>query len=91
MNKPFRSKNTRMYCMLYGKIEKRIFEPSRGGIGTRLNVARTKFIKTIIDEMYVKASPKFAEIPKRISSPKNRAIQTLDSGPATATFASPHL
>ena len=32
-----------------GKKEKRIFEPSSGGIGTRLNIARAKFRRTIFE------------------------------------------
>ena len=32
-----------------GKKEKSILEPSSGGIGTRLNKARARFITTIIE------------------------------------------
>jgi hypothetical protein len=50
-NVPFRSRKFRASCMLFGKREKRILDPSSGGIGTRLKVARTKFIKTIMEAM----------------------------------------
>jgi hypothetical protein len=59
-------------------------------MGIKLNVAKTKFIRTIMKEMCVKASPNWADMPKRIIKPKNNAIHILDSGPATATIASPH-
>jgi hypothetical protein len=36
---------------LSGKKEKRILEPSRGGIGTRLKIPRAKFTITIVEVM----------------------------------------
>jgi hypothetical protein len=32
-----------------GIIEKRIFDPSRGGIGIKLNKANPRFVKTITE------------------------------------------
>lgn len=78
-----------MFWKRYGKIEKRIFDPSSGGIGTRLNVAKTKLMKTIVPMMEIKAESNDVKAPKRKSSPKKRAMQTLATGPATATMASP--
>src|ERR1051325_9571986 len=70
--------------------EKNIFEPSNGGIGMRLKITRTEFIRTVMDTKKNrdadKASPK-----KRMNSPKTRAIIRLERGPAKATIASPHL
>lgn len=43
--------------MWYGKKENSIFEPSKGGMGIRLNVARTKFIKIMVDDIYKNDSP----------------------------------
>ena len=34
-----------------GKKEKRILEPSSGGIGTRLNIPKARLIMTIIEVM----------------------------------------
>ncbi|MDQ5954703.1 MAG: hypothetical protein QG583_631 [Patescibacteria group bacterium] len=34
-----------------GKREKRIFEPSSGGIGTKLNIPKAKFMRTIVDSI----------------------------------------
>jgi len=55
----------------------------------RLNVARMRFIKTIVEAMKTKASPNCERTPERIRSPKKSAIDILDSGPAIATMASP--
>ena len=53
----FLSRNERTSSKLFGKTEKRILEPSSGGMGMRLNVARIRFIKTIITAIWTKASP----------------------------------
>ena len=34
-----------------GKREKRIFEPSSGGIGTKLNIPKARFIITIVESI----------------------------------------
>jgi len=59
--KPYLSRFSRtLKTKCCGKIAKSIFEPSSGGIGKRLNIAKTMFINTIPAEMFIKAS----EIPK---------------------------
>ncbi len=34
-----------------GKREKSIFEPSSGGIGTKLKIPKAKFIRTIVESI----------------------------------------
>ena len=87
INKLCFSKNVRTLCKLFGKMEKRILEPSSGGIGTRLKVAKMRLIKTI----RAKAPLSDGRKPERIKSPRIKAIQKFESGPARATKASPHL
>lgn len=89
---------TREYCCmnttnpyaLRGKKPKSIFEPSSGGIGTRLNIAKAKFIKTIVDTTVINLSPKYTA-PYLSKSPKTRAINRFANIPAAATMTSPHL
>jgi hypothetical protein len=49
--KAYCSKNTVMLAREYGRKENKIFEPSSGGIGTRLNMPKARFITTIIEVM----------------------------------------
>lgn len=74
-----------------GKIEYSIFDPSRGAIGIKLKIARTKLIKTTVNDISINelGSPRTPE--NLIKSEKNIAKIKLDTGPAAATINSPHL
>jgi len=89
---------TREYCSKkaiteykeFGKSEKSILEPSRGGIGTRLNIANPKLIKTIEETTETKLIETVLFIEKRKTSPKKIAKKRLDKTPAAATAIVPH-
>jgi hypothetical protein len=89
-NMEYLSKPWRTLLIFGGKIEKRIFEPSSGGIGRRLNTAKIIFIDTIYAQMTKKDWGKLIS-PKRIISPKTNAMRILDAGPAAAIRNSPIL
>lgn len=86
---PYLSKRSLVPLKLFGKIEKSIFDPSSGGIGTRLNTAKTRFVIITRTEIYRKLEENTR--PNLIKIPKNKAIKRLEAGPARATNASPHL
>ena len=72
-------------------MEASTFEPSSGGTGMRLNIARRILIKTTKLAISINAPDKTSkEVPKRIINPKINAIKMLTAGPAPATNASPH-
>ena len=77
-----------------GKREKSILEPSRGGIGMRLNIARARLVITIIEVIKYKLSDKEAFKPKkgmkRIIIPKIIAMNKFAKTPAAATAIVPH-
>lgn len=68
----------------------KIREPSRGGRGTRLKVARTKFVITIIFRARI-AGGTSAKAKNLIVRPATKASTIFDNGPAKATSASPFL
>lgn len=73
-----------------GKILKSIAEPSRGGIGTRLNTAKAKFT-TIIEEIIKKKPDGISAFAvKRRIIPKKTAKQRFAKTPAEATAMVPH-
>ncbi len=74
----------------FGKSEKSILEPSRGGIGTKLNIANPIFTKTIEETMETKPVETTLFIEKRKISPKKIAKKRLDKTPAAATAIVPH-
>lgn len=73
-----------------GNKAKSIFEPSRGGIGTRLKIARTRFINTTVVERVTKVSGKPRADANLINKPKTTARIMFEIGPAIATINSPH-
>jgi hypothetical protein len=73
-----------------GKSENRTLEPSRGGTGTKLNIASTIFIITIYIEIWAKEG-EIDPPPNRSTIPKTRAIKRFESGPAIEIRSSPHL
>ena len=74
-----------------GKKPNNIFEPSRGGIGIKLKIAKTTLIKTTNKESSTKELAKFRVSENLINKPKIKATMIFDSGPAKATKTSPHL
>ena len=89
--KPKRSREISMFRQLAGKIAKRIFEPSKGGMGTRLKIPKIRFIKTISVARSKNGAGKNAnDALLRIINPKIIAITKLETGPAAARRAGPH-
>jgi len=86
---PYLSKKERM-AILRGKRENRILDPSKGGTGTRLNMAKSMFMKTAVAAICIKDSGRATPV-NLISRPKMVAMTMFEAGPATATMASPHL
>jgi hypothetical protein len=84
----YRSNPLRIWEYLAGSIEKKIFEPSSGGIGMRLKIAKVIFIATIYAEIPRKAGEKSGAAP-RITRPNTRAIKIFDAGPAREMRNSP--
>lgn len=94
INIPHFSKKFSIYLYLGDKNENKIFEPSSGGIGIRLNKTRTKFKITIIEAIFKKGPIKEALIingENLISNPKIIAINKLAKTPATETSIVPFL
>ena len=71
-----------------GKSEARILEPSSGGIGIRLKIARYKLTKTIYAASIPEEDAAFGSI--LMYSEKTRAKRIFADGPASATIISPH-
>ena len=74
---------------LVGRKEKKIFDPSSGGIGIKLKIARLTFIRTTKPKIYISGdeeSPK--DIKPLIIKPKITAIKKFDAGPAMAMSGS---
>ena len=76
------------YLVPTGKNAESIFEPSRGGIGIRLKIAKLILSKTT----KLKIITKFSYKPKYTSDltiiPNTKAIKKFDKGPANATKGS---
>ena len=89
--KPYLSKNPLIWRDLSGKKAKISLEPSRGGMGTRLKIARRILMKTIRDTISIKAGLVSLAIPTRNNKPNKSARKILEAGPAEATIASDHL
>lgn len=85
------SKNLSIKENRCGNNVKIIFDPSSGGIGIRLNKAKTIFSRTIEESKEMKVSLNIPVIKEtRITTPKNRAIKILANIPAEATHTVPH-
>src|SRR5688572_22349004 len=84
---PKRSKKSRKGCRFSGKRAKRSFEPSSGGTGMRLKMAKIILIKTMTVVISTKAGLA-VEPKKRSIRPKSRAKVRFEAGPAAATRAS---
>lgn len=92
--KPYCSKNINNEEKESGKSEKRILEPSKGGIGTRLKIAKARLVMTM--EEIIKPKPAGRLAPKekrperRKKNPKIIAMERLAKIPAEATATVPH-
>src|SRR3989344_6067345 len=65
--------------------------PSKGGTGNKLKTASTRLIATIIDNNCGKRPSTGNDAgKKRIIKPNIRAMEILDSGPASATLMGPY-
>ena len=73
-----------------GRIEKRILEPSRGGMGTRLNILKPRLIRTIEEIIEIKFTDTALFKENLKISPKKTAIKRLAKTPALATATVPH-
>ena len=85
---PYRSMLKNLSCQAGGRKGAITFEPSRGGIGTRLKTISKRFIKTIIENKLIKII--LLRGKKRNIKPKNKAVIKFPSGPAIATLADPY-
>jgi len=74
----------------FGRREKSILEPSRGGIGTRLKIANPKFIRTIEEITEIKLTETALLMEKRRIRPKKIAMERFAKIPAEATAIVPH-
>ena len=73
--------------MSFGRRREKTFEPSRGGIGIRLNMARRRFIFTMVYKIAViNPNPRNGEVTWRIMA-VIMAIITFVRGPASETIA----
>lgn len=73
-----------------GNNENKIFDPSRGGTGIRLNIAKAIFIPTIYEDINTNELDKFP--PKNLRyKPKTKAISIFARGPARDMSNSPIL
>lgn len=75
---------------LAGKRANKTFEPSKGGMGTKLNTAKTKFKKAMKKAISKKAAGKPKALENLISTPKTAATKKLLKGPAIPTTAGPY-
>lgn len=87
--KPYRSSQNSKSRQEIGRTENKIFEPSSGGTGIRLKIAKRRFIKTIITKNGPIAGRK-EKFKNLITRPKIIAKKMLAAGPDNATKAGPH-
>ena len=73
-----------------GRTENKRWEPSSGGMGTRLNNARIRFTETMEAKKCGIAAGRASRGRKRSRSPNTSANARFEAGPAKLTFASPH-
>lgn len=90
--KPYLLRKSLIPTIDLGSRAKSIWEPSNGGIGIKLKIAKrifTQQIKLNIKRRF-KLNSENWKGKKRINNPKIKAKIMFDSGPAKATFASPY-
>ena len=74
---------------LAGSNRGRIFEPSSGGIGTKLKNARKMLSIIMLTDSDTNVSERLSTSDNRTNTAKTPAITKLTAGPANATKASP--
>jgi len=91
IKKPNCPKKFFVFCIEAGRKVNKIWDPSSGGIGIKLKIAKRMLIKTIKEKRgYISVGKKFRLIVNLISKPKNKAIIRLEAGPAIAVFNEPY-
>ena len=65
-------------------------DPSSGGMGNKLNIAKKIFKKTIVAKTDARAGLVAIIGRKRRAKPNTKAIAKFDPGPAKLTKAGPH-
>lgn len=90
MKKPYCWSKILIWENRSGKNVKRIWEPSKGGMGTKLNIAKRIFIKTMYEKIVTR--PETSEIPGKNlrTNPKIKAKDKFEAGPAKADLAPPY-
>lgn len=73
----------------FGNKLKKIFEPSSGGIGTKLKIASERFITVIASSKNLNLKDKISGGANLRNKPKNKAIIKFASTPAEATAMVP--
>ena len=74
-----------------GKKVKRICDPSKGGMGIKLNIASIKFIKIMKEKIEKRLKERRSrDSNMRAAIPKIKAIIKFDAGPAKATLKEPY-
>ena len=87
---PAASINLLYFAANSGKRAKSTFDPSSGGIGIILNTANTTLITVIAKKISTNADENDKTPEKRTSNPNTSARRMFETGPASATIASPH-
>ena len=87
---PNRERKTLKASNERGKKVNKMWEPSSGGIGKRLNTANRIFKKTMYEKTKIRAGFNSANGRKRNANPKVKAMARLEPGPAKLTKAEPY-
>ena len=92
IKRPYWRRNCRTTSRERGRKSNKTWEPSSGGIGSRLKMARTKFSSTICPKSSISAGEISASgaPKKRSKSPKKMAMARFAPGPAKLTLAEPY-
>lgn len=76
---------------VFGNNANKIFEPSSGGIGTKLKMPRKRLTMTIVLNIKALAEDSMLNIARNLNaSPKIIAKTKFENAPAMATFKTPH-
>lgn len=91
INIPYCSKKTLKFSIEAGRKVNKILEPSKGGIGTRLKIAKRMFKNTIKPNICPKPVETISSKGMNLKpNPKTKATIKLAAGPAKATLAEPY-
>jgi hypothetical protein len=87
---PYLSRNTLSFAMERGRKEKRMCEPSKGGMGRILKTVKRRLMYTIDWKMRGRLGWMSAMGRNLRANPKTKAKARLEAGPAKLTFADPN-